>query len=145
MNDPLRVYVAGAAIERHARAIPVIAELRAAGVTITHDWTRDLDAFGSAENSDADVPEEVRRRCAELDANGVRLADFVLLLAPYGRGSSGAWVELGMALAHRVPVVVAGAKNRRTIFTSLAHRLIDTDEEAIAYLTAIHHERTRAA
>jgi len=140
-HEPLKVYVAGSSRERASRAVPIIAALRKQGLVVTHDWTVDMDKHTSAEHSDADVPDEVRRRCSELDANGVRLADFVLLLAPEERGSSGVWVELGMALTQRVPVVVCGAHNRRTIFTSLAHKLCDTDDEGVRYLSWIQEER----
>jgi hypothetical protein len=36
----LKVYVAGAWVEQHQRARPMIAKLREAGVTITCDWTQ---------------------------------------------------------------------------------------------------------
>jgi hypothetical protein len=31
-------------------------------------------------------------------------------------------------------IIVAGARNRRTIFTELAERLVDTDDEAFAII-----------
>lgn len=144
-HDPLRVYVAGASVERAERAIPAIRMLREAGVAITHDWTVDIDEAAGAANSDADVPEEVRHRCAMEDARGVSTADYVLLLAPNERGSSGAWVELGLAIGLGVPVLVAGPKNGRTIFTSLAAARFATDAEAIQHVVALHRGRTEAA
>jgi hypothetical protein len=36
----MRVYIAGAFIEQHFRARPMMAKLRDAGVTISHDWTQ---------------------------------------------------------------------------------------------------------
>ena len=134
----LNVYVAGSVRERMERAVPVIAQLRAAGVEITLDWTTDIDPSASESRSDADVPDDVRRRAAEDDMDGVRRADFVLLLAPDERGSSGAWVELGVALALKIPVVVTGQMARRTIFTSMAHRVFATDAEGVSFLV---HER----
>jgi hypothetical protein len=145
MNEPLRVYVAGAVVERHERAIPAMQALRAAGITITHDWTESIVDVGSAERSEADVPEDIRYRAALDDASGVRAADVVLLLAPSERGSSGAWVELGLAIGFGVPVLAAGPKNGRTIFTSLTQQRFPTDDEAIAHLIAMQRERTRAA
>lgn len=132
----LKVYVAGSIPERTARAIPVIAALRASGVEITFDWTIDIQVDSNADDSDSALTDEVRRRCAEADADGVRRADLLLLLAPDERGASGAWVEFGMALALGIPVVVSGAKARRTIFTSLAQRTFDTDDEAVAHLAS---------
>lgn len=145
MKQSLRVYVAGAAVERHERAIPAMATLREAGITITHDWTVSMVDVGSADRSEADVPEEVRQRCAMEDAAGVSSADVVLLLAPNERGSSGAWVELGLAVGYGIPVLVAGPKNGRTIFTSLAARRFETDAEAIEHLVAAQRERSEAA
>jgi nucleoside 2-deoxyribosyltransferase len=138
MSNPLKVYVAGATVERHTRAIPVMAALREAGVVIMHDWTANMQTFSNAEHSDADVPEHYRKECAVLDMNGVRLADFVLLLAPDERGSSGSWVEFGLACGLGVPVIVAGARARRTIFTSLAYLLFATDGQAVMYLATRH-------
>ena len=130
----LKVYVAGSVRERMERAVPVIAALRAAHVEITLDWTSDIDPNASESRSDADVADDIRRRAAEDDMGGVQRADFVLLLAPDERGSSGAWTELGIALASKIPVVVTGSKARRTIFTSMAHRVFDTDAEGVSFL-----------
>ena len=130
----LKVYVAGSVRERMERAVPVIAELRAAGVEITLDWTADIDPSANETSSDADVPDYVRYRAAQDDMDGVKRADFVLFLAPDERGSSGAWTELGIALASKIPVIVTGQKARRTIFTSMSHRIFATDAEGIAFL-----------
>ena len=134
----LKVYVAGSVRERIERAIPVIAQLRAAGVEITLDWTIDIDPSANEASSDADVPDVIRRRAAQEDMDGVQRADFVLLLAPDERGSSGAWTELGIALASNISVIVTGAKARRTIFTSMVHRVFDTDAEGVTFLIGEH-------
>lgn len=134
----LKVYVAGSVRERKERAVPAIAQLCAAGVEITFDWTIDIDQSANEASSDADVPDVVRRRAALEDMAGVQRADFVLFLAPDERGASGAWTEFGIALASKIPVVVVGQKARRTIFTSLAHRVFDTDAEGIDFLVREH-------
>ncbi len=144
-HAPLKVYVAGAAIERAHRAIPVMRALREQGVQITHDWAVDMQQYSNAENSDADVPDDVRKRCATLDMNAVRQADFVLLLAANERGSSGSWVELGLALAFGVPVIVAGSKAKRTIFTSLAYHIVPDDVTAVQFLGILNREKAREA
>lgn len=139
-HEPLRIYVAGASRERHERALPAIERIRGLGMFVTHDWNAAMTGETVPEQ-DAKVSDDVRRHHSELDCNGVRQADFVLLLAPNERGSSGVWVELGLAIAFRVPVLVCGKHNRRTIFTALAHRLFDSDAEGIAYLRAVQEER----
>ena len=132
----LKVYVAGAVRERMERAIPAIAQLRAAGVEITLDWTTDIDANANAASSESEVPDDIRLRAANDNISGVQRADFVLFLAPDERGASGAWTEFGVALASKIPVVVTGQKARRTIFTSKAFRVFATDAEGIAFLIA---------
>ena len=150
----MKVYVAGAWVEQHERARPMIAELRAAGIEITHDWTRAegeviRNAAGGVVQSDADLDVEDRKRHALEDLRGVLAADVVWLLAPNDKGACGAWVELGAALALRgawdpnparaasyTPrIIVSGPKARRSIFTELAETY-DTDEAAFAVIVA---------
>lgn len=134
----MRVYVAGAWIEREARAVKVIKQLRDAGVTITHDWTTDDNNVSSAAKSDAELPKEYRLKHAEADMRGVLSADFVLLLAPTDRGASGAWAEFGIAIGANVPVVVAGGTMNRTIFTELARANYKTDQEGVDRILSEH-------
>lgn len=132
----LKVYVAGAWIERKERAIPAIQALRAAGVIITHDWTVDEDQHSNAVVSDSHMPNELRLKRAQDDFNGVLAADVVLILTPHERGASGMWTEFGIALGTGKRIYIAGENSRRTIFTELpqcAH--FATDAMAIATLT----------
>lgn len=138
---PLKVYVAGSSAERHERSIPVIAALKAVGIEITHDWTIDMQQFSNAASSDENVPDEVRLRCANDDFNAIRQAHFVLFLSPDQRGSSGAWSEFGFACGMCVPIVVTGTHRKRTIFTSKADVLFETDQEGIDYLVQLHRRR----
>ena len=101
---------------------------------------------------DSKLTNESRRKYAEADLRGVLDADVVVLLAANSQGACGSWVEFGAALTARrlreerivegcgptidaratPTLVVAGLKNRRTIFTELADHLVDTDDEAFA-------------
>jgi nucleoside 2-deoxyribosyltransferase len=144
MTSALKVYVAGGSVERAERTVPMIRALRQEGIEITWDWTIVMDKHTAAPYSDDQVPESVRRRCTELDINGVRQADFLLLLAPNQRGSSGAWVELGLAIAWGLPIIVCGPGNRRSIFTSRAYQLFETDEEGLEFLVQVHREKGSA-
>ena len=145
MTTPLKVYVAGSSKERNERAIPIIKQLRRAGLIITHDWTVDMQQYSSPQHSDVLVPEETRIRCSDDDMNAIRHAHYVLLLSPDERGSSGAWTEFGFALGCAVPVIVTGAGNKRTIFTSKASRLFDNDVDGAAYLIELHQRRVQSA
>lgn len=110
------VYVAGASSERHERVKPVMEALRRAGFIITHDWTEAVDMHG-ANNEHGTLSLEELQECAYLDIAGVKTADALVLLAPK-KASTGAWVELGIALEQRIPVYIAGACDH-CIFTFL--------------------------
>jgi len=162
-------------------------KLRAAGLTITCDWTQaegDVCACGhhrqehlpfvakavmaastqcaataprncpcAAFNGigvggDSQLTSEARGRYALADMRGVLDADVVWLLAADDRGACGSWVELGMALARRethppgLPyVVVSGPRWQRTIFTELADKTFESDEEAFEHVVALHRTR----
>jgi nucleoside 2-deoxyribosyltransferase-like protein len=149
----IKVYIAGAWAELHDRARPMIAACKTAGIVVTQDWTLDADKTPEVErDSDHSVPVRIERASGNLA--GIRQADYLWLLAPETKGSCGAWVELGYALALRSEreygdhttglfgghprVVVSGAKNRRSVFTELADRLFDTDQLALAWLIDQH-------
>lgn len=144
----IRVYVAGAWVEQRFRAKPMIAACQARAIQITHDWTAAEGAIHGS--SDADLTHVQRRQFAEEDLKGIRDADVLWLLAPETKGSCGAWVELGYALALRESnpfvvdghprIIVSGLMNKRSIFTELADRLFDTDEEALQWLEDLSKE-----
>jgi hypothetical protein len=83
-----------------------------------------------------------RARAADDDLRGVHKADLFWLVMPEeGSTSTGAWVELGYALAkfpsrmmiHDCAILVSG-RSRKCIFADLAdHRFADHDE-ALAYI-----------
>jgi hypothetical protein len=133
-----KVYVAGAWSEQFDRVKPMMARLREAGATITHDWMIDEATF-KAGGSDTRLSDEEQLLHAKLDAAGVVNADvFWLMISSFGRGS---YVELGMAWAirqfchanstKRNYIVVSGPAYRCSIFTSLADARVATDEEGL--------------
>lgn len=201
------IYIAGAWVEQHQRARPMIAKVRAAGLSVTCDWTQaegdvcscghhrqehapfadcgegwravestrcerylptghvgDVERctcpmfVGIGSGSDSQLTDADRIKYAQADLDGVLQADIVWLLAANDKGACGSWVELGAALALRAEasrqtltwrmraalggylprIVVSGPKNKRTIFTELADKLFETDEEALAYVIELH-------
>ncbi len=139
----LKVYVAGAWVEKEERAIPAIKALQAAGVMITHDWTKEGNEYSNATDSDRHMPSAERLERAKADMRGVSDADIVLVLTPKERGSSGMWTEFGIALGTGKQVYIAGENSRRTLFTELpgVHHF-ETDAMAIAALTVGARART---
>jgi hypothetical protein len=134
----LRVYIAAAARELD-RAKRMIAAARALGtVEITRDWTPDIDAAQAAGKRDADYSGEERRTFAAADLFAVRTAHVVWLLAPE-EGGRGSWVEFGYALgsAPHASTIVSGPFARHSIFTELAHHVVQTDDEALRVLSAL--------
>lgn len=110
--------------------------LEANGHTITHDWTK--------EDASAVDPEELDTYlmlCAGNDLMGVAAADvFILIARP---NMAGAFVEMGVALAMSVPVVVLDAYrdgNQNNIFYALpqcqAFQHVKSYDDIIAILAA---------
>ena len=125
----MAIYVAGAWVEQHQRARPMMARLREADIEITFDWTQpegDMCSCGHPRSehtplceregdgddcchmfngigtgSDSTLSPEDRRKHALADLAGVLRADVVWLLAANDKGACGSWVELGAALANR--------------------------------------------
>ena len=104
---------------------------------------------GIGSGGDSLLTDADRIKYAQADLDGVLQADIVWLLAANDKGACGSWVELGAALALHalVPpglgvagpiVVVSGPKNKRTIFTELADKLFETDEEALVYIVELN-------
>ncbi len=88
----MRVYVASK-FENHARVREVQEQLRAAGHTITYDWTR------------CAVMDILQ---AKKDLRGVLDAEVVVLIIEEDVPYRGALVELGIALGAAIPVYVLG-------------------------------------
>lgn len=137
-----RIYVAGASKEP-TRVRDAMGCAREAGFDLTLDWLAAIEKAGAANEglSDGD-----RRHYAADDLAAVADADFVWLLAP-DNASTGAWVELGYAIAlrdaigssPRPRIVVSGRARVRCIFAAFADYESDNDANALAWLT----ERSR--
>lgn len=117
---PSRVYVA-TKFENAPAAREAMAALRAAGLTITHDWT--------AETLDG-VPESERvnhmHRCGLADFAGVVHADALVMLEhPACRDTL---VEVGIALGSGTAVYVVGSKRDRSVFWGLVTHCESVDE-----------------
>jgi hypothetical protein len=126
MTRRVRVYVAGSSAERHERAKPVIAALREAGFTITHDWTQAVDMVSDG----AELTEEQWSKCAQDDLFGVFEAEVFVFLAPQ-KPSRGAWVELGFALRRSYSTIfISGSAD--PFWERLVDRRFLSDEATVA-------------
>lgn len=116
------VYVAGASYEPN-RALAAAEVLRDMGVEVDHPWWEQVLAIGH-QNDTKDTQSAMD--WAQGDLMAVMRADAVLLLAaaPGAVISAGAHVEMGVALAHGIPVIVAGAGS---IFYALAREVFSSD------------------
>lgn len=126
-NPPLSVYVAGGSAERLTVVRPLLNALRAAGLTITHDWT----ACEGYERPSSDLE---RAAWARADLDGVKRANVVWYVAPQNP-SEGSHAELGAAIVLRKRLIVSGphASRESRLFALLGERY-DTHEEALAEL-----------
>lgn len=75
-------------LQNRARAAALMDLLRACGHSVTYDWTRHGDV--------RDRGEDVMRRTASYEVQGVADAELVILLLPGGKGTH---TELGVALS----------------------------------------------
>lgn len=133
----IKVYIAGASreIERAEKWIRHVKGVK--GLEVTCDWPAAMRAAGA----DVDLCEDDRRRYARADWEGVERADVLWLLRPTVE-STGAWVELGIALAGKTRVIVSG-KGRFCIFDSLANvRRFEYDADAYAFLREYARTKT---
>ena len=134
----MRVYVCGGWLEREDIGA-FMRRLEAAGFEITCDWTK--AEVSPTKTSDADLTHEDQVRFATADLEGVRNADVVWHIVAGYKGSRGAYVELGYAMALRdfylcgTPhIVVSGPDWRKSIFHALADQCFFTHEEAFVFL-----------
>ena len=131
----MKIYIAGASAE-----IDVIEKfmgrLRAVGHEITHDWTKDVRAAGSASPNDSFI----RLSAAEKDRHGVIVSQVTWIVQPSDASSStGAWVELGIALGlqkvrEAAPMIVVSGSSQKCIFSDLADSRFDSHEDALAFI-----------
>lgn len=156
-SERKRIYVAGASAQIELIEC-LLAKLIEAGWIITVDWCAAVRAAGNVAS-----PEDpaTRRSAALLDLEGVATADVLWLVQPEGSSTStGAWVELGFALALRMnattvralhldgslaksleyttrsglPVIVVSGTSRKCIFADLADYRFQSHDDALDYI-----------
>ncbi len=123
----MRVFVAGASAEAE-RVRAAMDRVEVEGWTLALDWLAAIEKEGTAN----DMPRAKRATYALIDWDAVRGADVLWLLAPH-RPSTGAWVELGLALAHGVRVVTSGPASERCIYAACGAEVLE-DRDAIDVL-----------
>jgi nucleoside 2-deoxyribosyltransferase len=118
-----------------------MAKVRESGHRITFDWTVPVREAGSGSPDDAGI----RRAAALADLRGVESADVVWLIQPEATSTStGAWVELGFALAHKEaaalregakrPLIMVSGESKKCIFADLADMRFLSHDDAFEYL-----------
>lgn len=132
----MKVYVAGGfAFKKEVQDLQN--KLRAAGHTITHDWTR-------VEQDERPSPQDLTRY-SDLDINGVRQCDVVVALFndaqyPY----RGTFAEIGAAIALNLKIVVVDVMvgigpidgpRRVPFFHDGNVQHVDSVEDAVAFLS----------
>ena len=95
----MKFYIASK-LENHKNVKCLAEKLKSAGWLHTYDWT----VHGSVKESDVETLKEV----GQLEYNGVRDADIVIVLTPQGRGTH---TELGMAIALKKQVYLCHSDN----------------------------------
>ena len=136
------IYVAGASAQIEMIET-YLAKLRAAGWTITFDWTVPVREVGNASPDDP----MIRRAAALADLTGVLAAQVLWLVQPDASSTStGAWVELGSAITKRVlakkfvfaniePVsVVVSGSSMKCIFSDLADYRFQSHDDAFDFI-----------
>lgn len=119
-------------------------KLEALGHSITYKWWEDVEEHGE---DDSAVDGEELFECAQSDMNGVLNCDVFWLLAPT-EGGTGAWVELGAAIAKAAmsweaddimtePHIVISGSHDRTLFSILneVQECFETHEAAFGYIS----------
>ena len=91
----MRVYVTTSFVNV-AEARHWLAQLRAIGITISHDWTEEGKSIQPPPRSETELPLETQRALAMADIEGIRTADVFWLLSP-ATGGVGCWFESGAA------------------------------------------------
>ena len=129
---PERVYVA-ASFEQANDVKALYKKLRAAGHIITADWTvhQEIASMGSEKERQA-----LKSQYVIEDTDGVTSSSvYALLLGP--RKSTGAHIELGIALGAKVPLIVLiGNPDENQLFYSHSSVTIVPDVDTFMQLLA---------
>lgn len=130
----MKIYIASASAMPHLELVEgYMRGVERAGHTITYDWTRAVRRAGSGSPDDSNT----RLEGVLNDLAGVRDADLVWLIAPpIESRSTGAWVELGYALACAVPVITSGDA-RRCIFADIAIKRFTEHLDALVWIESL--------
>lgn len=130
------LYVAGSSKELE-RASAAIDMARAMGWNVTVDWPAIIRDAGAAVPDNWTQCEAV----AADDMEGVRNADALWFLNP-DHCSTGAWTELGMALAYEIPIVCSGRGQFPCVFLAAVPDRHTTDLAGAAALLRLFREWT---
>lgn len=123
----MRVYVAGKWEEKE-RVREIMAQLMAAGHTITHDWTTEVPG------------DEAHMRANALrDCNGVGLADVFVGIFEKDLAYKGAYVEMGIAIARDIPIYILGHAQDSNIFMYLPQ--VKRGLEELLHVKSVSSER----
>lgn len=128
----MRVYVASK-FENCAAVSDAIAQLTAAGHTITRDWT-------VQEHWDWSTPGAAERlawRAAYLDVEAVRQSEVFIMLTYEGLSMQGAYVELGVALGLGKLVYIIGEQPRNIFSFYPGVRVVETLDQVIEELSHV--------
>ncbi len=119
------IYVAGGSEERITVVRPLMEALRAAGWTVTHNWTTS-ENYGLPPSPDRALED------AGKDLDGIDAADVLWCVVPEEK-SEGMAAEIGYAVAAGKAIVMSGAWDR-CIFFRLAMYFFASHTEALAHL-----------
>lgn len=121
----MKVYIAAPFIEKD-RMPEISKRLEGMGLEVTHKWWQ---VEGLANEDEKCSPLEMRKH-AELDRDGVKAADLVLLIN--SSKSEGKAVEQGIALANNIPIIAVGklGEHSKNVFhyMGLYHWVDDIDK-----------------
>lgn len=125
----MRIYVASK-FENQIMVKEMMISLENRGHTITQDWT-----CGEGSKPSDEITKDEWSGYAALDVVGVQMADLLIVIPRYG--CKGTWVEMGIAIAHGIPILVLTRDGERfgCIFERLAgvkHSKIQWWEKAVA-------------
>jgi hypothetical protein len=124
----MKIYLAGASKELDT-CKHYIERLKLLGHTITHDWTKEVEANGDANPKDVALGDMIK--WSHDDLSGVKKSDIVWLLIPENN-SAGCWIEYGFALGIHKRVVISG-NWKKSIFSALAYERFPNHELALDF------------
>lgn len=137
------IYIAGGFLEKDLIA-SYMRRLEKTGLfKITCDWTKSESAV-PGKTSDAQLSDEEQLKFAQADLAGVSDACVIWHIVASYKGSRGAYVELGYAIACKratwfsasYKVIASGADVRKTIFHALCDERFAEHEQAFDWLVS---------